>query len=275
VKTPTLQPKPDPKVDPDRIVLIGEADEPRPNLLIVLGALALVAAMAVGGGIVYAWGQGQIHDRDQRVHDARVETQNAQNAADGAFASVTRLQSDVTDLQSTIEQQGKNQDIQQGQINDAQGRVAAAEARLADEQGRLRAVTGPKVSNTRHIAFLLAAGTEQSPPMIVIDLGRWYSGDAARQAAVADGALTTGEHLFHGRYLRNTEHDWRILPVTTGALFTIRHYNGATTPTSVSFTTMASILNGAGFDRIAHNPFWVQVEHHSIVSGHEQRYRAP
>jgi hypothetical protein len=275
VKTPTLRPTPDPNVDPDRIVLIGEAEEPRPNLLIVLGVLALVAAMALGGGIVYAWQQGQIHDRDQLVHDARVETQNAQNAADGAFASVAQLQSQVTNLESIIEQQGKNQDIQQGQINDAQGRVAAAEARLGEVKDHLRSVTGPTVSNGRHIAFLLAAGPVQSPPMMVIDLGRWFSGDAARQAAVADGALTTGEHLFHGRYLRNTEHDWRILDVSTGALFAIRHYNGATIPTNVSFTTLASILNGAGSDRIAHNPFWVQVEHHAIVSGHEQRYRAP
>jgi hypothetical protein len=267
VKTPTLQPK----VDADRIVMIADAEEPRPNLFIVMAVLALVAAMALGGWIVYAWQQGQ----HQVVHTARVEAQTAQNAADGALASVTQLQSQVTSLQSIIEQQGKNQDIQQGQINDAQGRVAAAQERLNEVKDRLRAVIGPKVPNGRHIAFLLAAGTAQSPPMMVIDLGRWFSGDAARQAAVADGALTSGEHLFHRRYLRNTEHDWRIVPVGTGALFTIRHYSGATVPTNVSFTTLASILNGPGSDRIAHNPFWVQVEGHTIVSGHEQRYRAP
>ncbi len=271
MKTPTLEPR----LDPDRIVMIADAEEPRPRLLIVLAALALAAAMLLGGGIVYAWQQGQLQDRDQVVHAARVEAQSAQNAADGAFASVTRLRSQVTSLQSIIEQQGKNQDIQQGQINDAQGRVAAAQERMNEVKDRLRAVIGPKVPNGRHIAFLLAAGTTQSPPMMAIDLGRWFSGDAARQAAVADGALTFGKHLFHRRYLRNTEHDWRIVPVGTGALFTIRHYYGATVPTNVSFTTLASILNGSGSDRIAHNPFWVQVEGHTIVSGHEQRYRAP
>ena len=114
--------------------------------------------------------------------------------------------------------------------------------------------------------------------MMVVDLGRWFTRSAARQAAIADGALTTGEHLFQKRYLRNTEHDWRILEVATGALFTIRHYGGATVPTNVSFTTLAPILNGStpGYERIARNPFWIQVEHHHLItSGHEQRYRAP
>ena len=44
----------------------------------------------------------------------------------------------------------------------------------------------------------------------------------------------------------------------------------------MSFTTLASILNGRPDpQRIAHNPFWVEVQGHTIVSGHEQRYRAP
>jgi hypothetical protein len=273
VRTPTLQSK----VDPDRILLIPDAEEPRPRLLIVLMALALVAATALGGGIVYAWQQGDLRDRDQVVQTARVDAATAQNAAASALVRIEGLRSEIANLESNLRAQTKQHDIQAGQISDAKGRVERTEARLDEMRNDLEAVTGPKVSNGRHMAYLLAAGTAQSPPMIVIDMGRWYTGDAARRAAVADGALTTGEHLFQGRYLRNTDHRWRILPVATGALFTIRHYVGAVVPTNVSFTTLASILNGstAGSERIAHNPFWVQVQHHQITTGHEQRYRAP
>ena len=273
MKTPTLRPA---KVDPDRLVLIPPAEEPNNRLLIILSAMALVAATALGGGIVYAWQQGVVHDRDQAVHDAQVEAAQARHDADGAFATIASLQSQITSLQSDLERQRAQGDIQQGQISDAQARAERSQATVAELKDQLQAVTGPPVSNGKHIAYLLAAGTEQSPPMIVIDLGRWYTGDRARAAATTDGALGAGQHLFHGRYLRNTDHDWRILEVATGALFTIRHYNGATVPTNVSFTTLAPILNGSGSQRIAHNPFWVQVEHHHlVVSGHEQRYRAP
>ena len=275
MQTPTHPPTLRPKADPDRIVLIAEAEEPRTRLLVVMAVLALITAMALGGGIVYAWQQGEVHDLNRMVHTARVDAQTARDATDGAFARVGSLQSQVVSLQALLDEQRAHGDIQQGEITDAQARVASARARLDEVKDRLRAVMGPKVPNGRHIAFLLAAGTEQSPPMMAIDLGRWYTGDAARRAAIADGTLTVGEHLFHRRYLRNTGHDWRIVPVGTGALFTIRHYNGATVPTNVSFTTLASILNGGGSQRIANNPFWVQVEGHAVTSGHEQRYRAP
>jgi hypothetical protein len=142
-------------------------------------------------------------------------------------------------------------------------------------QDRLRAITGPRVSNGRHLAYLLAAGTAQSPPLMVVDLGRWFAGKAARHAAIADGALTGGEHLFRHRYVRNTEHDWRILQVGTGALFTLGSSGGGAVPTNVTFTTLASLLSSPGSERLAHNPFWLRVEHHVIASGREQRYRAP
>jgi hypothetical protein len=271
LQTPTLEPR----TDPDRLVLIPDVEQPPNRTLFVLLALALVAAMALGGGIVYAWQQGELRERDRIVQDARVEAAEARLEADGVLARVTGLQGEITQLEDSLASLRNNQSILEGKAADAQSAIDRTVARLNEVKDDLRAVTGPKVTNGRHIAFLLTAGTSQSPPMIVVDLGRWYTGDGARQAATADGALTTGEHLFQGRYLRNTEHDWRILPVSTGALFSIRHYNGALASTNVSLTTLASILNSAGNERIAHNPFWIQVEHHQVVGGHEQRYRAP
>ena len=273
MQTPTLRPQ----TEPDRVLLIPEAEQPRTTrLFIVLLAMALVAAMALGGGLVYAWQQGQIRDADRAAHAAGVGAADARTKAAADLARAGSLQAQVTALDRQVTALQAEQSILQGKNADAAGQAQRAIDRMNQVQAHLRAVTGPPVSNGRHIAYLLSAGTAQSPPLIVLDLGRWYTGAAARRAAIADGTLSTGEHLFHGRYLRNTDHDWRILEVSTGALFTIRHYNGATVPTNVSFTTLGAILNGSGSQRIANNPFWVQVEHHHvIVSGHEQRYRAP
>jgi uncharacterized coiled-coil protein SlyX len=273
MKTPTL-----PAETPsDRIVLIPDAAGSRSRLLIALIALALVAAMLLGGGIVYAWQQGQIRDRDQLVHTARVDTATAQNQTGATLAEVTALRAHVAELESRLAAQQESLNILHGEKTEAQGRVERTQADLAAMRARLAAVTGPPVANGRHIAYIRAAATEQSPPMIVIDVGRWFAGNPAHQAAIDDGALTTGEHLFQGHYLRNTDHVWRILTVRPGALFTIHTYTGTPSATNVTLTTLASILASPSFadGRIAHDPFWIDVEGHRVASGHQQIYRAP
>ena len=242
----------------------------------MLLALALVAAMALGGGIVYAWEQGRIHDSNQAAHAAAVDAAGARDEAGAVLARVSALQAQVTALDIQLKTERANQSILEGKNADAAGQAQRALDRLGQVQARLNAITGPAVPNGRHIAYLLSADATQSPPMIVIDLGRWFTGDAARRAATADGALSGGRHLVHGRYLRNAGHDWRILPVSTSALFTIRHYSGIG-EAHVSLTTLVGILSGTGPTnvRIAHDPFWVQVRSGVIGSGREQAYRAP
>jgi uncharacterized coiled-coil protein SlyX len=273
MKTPTL-----PAETPsDRIVLIPDADGSRSRLLIALMASALVAAMLLGAGIVYAWQQAQVRDRDQLVHTARVDAATAQDQIAATLAQAATLQGHVAQLESLLASQQKNQNILQGQNTEATGRVERTQARLDDLRARLTALTGPPIANGRHIAYIRAVGGTQSPPVIMIDLGRWFAGSAAHRAALADGALTTGEHLFQGRYLRNADHDWHILRVRPGALFTISTYNGSASKSNVSLATLASIFASAssGDGRIAHDPFWIDVEGHRVSSAHQQIYRAP
>src|SRR5215210_5389502 len=111
VQTPTLEPK----VDPDRIVLIGDPEGSRPRVLLAMAILALIAAMALGGGIVYAWQQGQFHDRDRLIHSARVDAQTAHDASDGAFARVGSLQAQITNLEALLEGERAHGTIQQGE----------------------------------------------------------------------------------------------------------------------------------------------------------------
>jgi hypothetical protein len=261
----------------DRIVLIPDADGSRSRPLIAMMGLALVAAMLLGGVVVYAWQRGQIRDRDQLVHAARVDAATARTQAGATLAGVTALQSHVAELESLLAAQRKNQDILQGQNTEARDRVEATQARLDAARAHLAAVTGPPVANGRHLAYILAAGAAQPHPMIVIDVGRWFAGDAAHRAAIADGALRPGEHLFQGHYLRNTDHAWRIVPVRRVALFTIRTRTGSVSETHITFATLASILASpsAAGERIAHDPFWIDVQGHQVASGHQQLYRAP
>jgi hypothetical protein len=274
VQTPTLRPQ----TEPDHVLLIPEAEQPRTaRLLIVLLSMALVAAIALGGGLVYAWQQGHIRDADQAAHAARVDAADARTRAAADLSRAGSLQAQVTALDRQLTALQAERSILEGKNADAAGQAQRALDRMNQLQAHLRAVTGPPVSNGRHIAYLLSAGTAQSPPLIVLDIGRWYTGDAARRAAIADGTLTTSEHLFHGRYLRNTGHDWRILQVGSGALFTIRHYSGAIGETNVSLTTLAAIMASTDRSnvRIAHDPYWVQVQDGVVTSAREQEYRAP
>lgn len=278
MKTPTLPPE----AAADRIVLIPDAERPRSRPLIALMALALVAAILLGGAVVYAWHQGQILDRDRLVHAARVDAATAQNQAGETLAGVAALRAHVTDLEAILAAQQTNQKITQGQASEAraladrtQARLDDMQARLGGVQARLRAMTGPPVADGRHIAYILAAGAAQSPPRIVIDLGRWFTGDAARRAAIRDGALTTGDRLFQRRYLRNAGRQLRILPVRPGALFTIGRHDGLAGHTDVTLARLASILGNPSNARIAHDPFWIDVRREKVVAGHQQIYRAP
>jgi uncharacterized coiled-coil protein SlyX len=262
----------------DRIVLIPDADGSRSRRSLAWLGLALVAAVLLGGGIVYAWQQGQIRDRDRLVHTARVDAATAQNRVGSSLADATALRAHVAVLESRLTAQEESQNILHGQITQARSGVERTQARLADMRARLSAMTGPPVANGLHIAYIRAAGTDQSPPMIVVDLGRWFAGEAAHRAAIADGALTAGEHLSRGRYLRNTDHVWRILPVRRGALFTIHEYTEASGGSrSVTFDALASILVSPAFAnaRIAHDPFLIDVKGHRVASARQQVYRAP
>lgn len=285
MKTPTLPAE----AAADRIVLIPDADRSRSRPLIALLALTLVAAMLLGGGVVYTWQQGRLRDRDQIVQAARVEAATAQARAGTTLAEQTALQAHVAELEAVVGALQKEQNIIRGQatqaegrvertqarLDDAQARLDDAQARLDEVQARLGAMTGPPVANGRHIAYILAAGAAQSPPRMVIDLGRWFTGDAARRAAIRDGALTTGEHLFQRRYLRNTDRLLWILPVRPGALFTIGRHDGAARQTDVTFARLASILASPSNGRIAHDPFWIDVRGQKVTSGLQQIYRAP
>jgi hypothetical protein len=265
------------KAETDRVVVIPEVGGPRPSVPMVVTVIAVVVAMLIGGTLVYLWEQGRIHDRDALVQEKQVAAATAGVDRSAALAVNAQLQVEIGDLQQQVQDAKNQSNIFQGQSTSAERQLEHAKATLATVKSELAAVTGPKLSNGDHIGYVLAAGSAEVPTTIVIDPGRWFTGTQAQKAAIADGAIVAGEHVKHGRYLRNTEGSWSIMQVAPGALFTVHHYNGTTSSISVSLSTLAGILSspGSSSERTAHNPFWFTVSGGLVTGGREQPYQAP
>jgi hypothetical protein len=271
MKTPVL------KTKSERVVFIPEVGDSRPSVPMVIAVIAAVAAMLVGGTLVYFWQQGRIHDLDASVQEKQVAATTASVDRSAALAVNAQLQVEIGDLQQQVQDAKDQSNIFQGQSTSAERQLEHAKATLATVKSELAAVTGPKLSHGDHIGYVLAAGSAEVPTTIVIDPGRWFTGTQAQKAALADGAILAGEHVKHGRYLRNTEGSWSIMQVAPGALFTVHHYNGTTSSISVSLSALAGILASPGpsSERTAHNPFWVTVSGGLVTGGREQPYQAP
>src|SRR5262245_31598196 len=103
VQTPTIEPgRAEARTDPERVLLIPEAEEPRRRIFIVLGVLALIVAMALGGGIVYVWQHGQVMDAQADVHTANVAAAAARDEGSAALAQVEGLQNQIAGLEDQL-----------------------------------------------------------------------------------------------------------------------------------------------------------------------------
>jgi hypothetical protein len=265
------------KTETERVVFIPEAGKPPASVPMLIAVLAVVAAMLLSGALVYFWEQGRVHDLATLLHDARSAATTARVDANAALAVNAQLQLEIADLQEQLKAARQRAKIFKGQSKSAQGQLQHTQEKLKNVKAELAATTGPTLSHGDHIGYVIAAGSAEVPTTIVIDPGRWFTGSRAQKSALADGAIVAGEHVKHGRYLRNTSGSWSIMEVAPGALFTVHHYNGTSTSLTVSLSTLNGILASpsSSDERTAHNPFWVTVSGGMVTGGREQPYQAP
>ena len=64
---------------------------------------------------------------------------------------------------------------------------------LESERARFQSFMGPAVADGTHVGKLVAVGASQVPARLIADLGRWFTGRAATQAAIADDAIRPGD----------------------------------------------------------------------------------
>jgi hypothetical protein len=74
-----------------------------------------------------------------------------------------------------------------------------------------------KSNAVEQFGFIRDVDTRANPPTLVFDQAEWLTGEAAQQAARADGAITDGEPVPNDYYMRNTTRDERVLKIAPDA----------------------------------------------------------
>lgn len=210
--------------------------------VLVLAVVVGVALGAVGEGVLAG---NELDDRETALIAAR--------------ADVDRLQERVDALTA--------------QLADADAGAARLARRLATAEAELDTWVGPALPDGRHFGSIAALGDDQTPPRVVFDLQRWFVGDEADAAAIADGAMPPGQiHIENGFYIRNGSPRWRIAevdPAATVALVTYP-YGDVDHPRVVSLDRFAEIA-AEDPTLMRWSPFWLVVRD-GVVVALEQQY---
>jgi hypothetical protein len=211
-------------------------------------AIAVVVAMIVSVAAVFA-----VRERNDTI------------------AAVTTQRNQATALNAS----------QAAQLARVRARLAAATRAAgvdkAKLQAQLNAMLGPPLSDGRYLGNLVAVGANQDPPRLVIDVEQWFTGDAATEAARADGQLPPGETTVpDGFYIRNQNPRWRTIeidPATTVAL-TVWPNGQVGAPQVMTLDRFGTLFNviggGASADALHYDPYWITVQNGNVVAIHQQ-----
>jgi hypothetical protein len=258
----------------DLIVVPDARPRRRWGLIAAIVAGALVALLAAGA-IGYSISQDQA---DERI--AVIES-NATLSQQRAAADLATVGQQV----ETLDQQvavltARNAELQASNevINASRREVRAlldqARAQADAAQANARSLAGPGVSDGTHITRVVAVGPAQVPGRLVVQIDRWFTGRAARVAAIRDGAIPPGGRLPNHRYLRKGTGTWRIVSVDPSATAVIRDGRPGIGARTVSMTEFERILrlDSRWARRIAHDPFWITVTDGTVRSMQQQPY---
>ena len=270
------QPRPStgaPRREQDLIV-IPEAKQPRRWAPLVLGAAAIVAALVVGGIAGFSIGKGEADERATEAQTALRGQAAADAQAAAALDTAQVLEARVAGLQQRIEDQRGAVKVLSASKRESRKLLDASREELAATKDQFRSVVGPAVSDGTHIGRVEAVTTSQDPARIVISMGRWFTGDAATQAAIDDGAILSGQQLRHDRYLSPGDGVWRVLRLDPGAAVTLHRWRGPGGVRTVSIQEFEHILSmtTAWAERATHDPYWFDVSNGVVTSLRQQRY---
>ena len=256
------------------LIVIPEATMPRRWTPFVLGAAAIVAALVVGGIAGYSIGRSEADDRAAEARTALQGQAAADAQAAASLDTVQVLEARVAGLQHQIDDQRGAVKVLSASKRESRKLLEQSRDELAATKDQLRSVTGPAVSEGTHIGRVMAVNTTQDPARIVIFLGRWFTGDAATQAAIDDGAISPGQHLRHDHYLSPGDGVWRIMRVDPAATVTIhrrRGHNGARTVSIQEFRHILT-MSTAWAERATNDPYWFDVSNSTVTALRQQRY---
>ncbi|HEV8563720.1 MAG TPA: hypothetical protein VGR41_02280 [Actinomycetota bacterium] len=259
----------------DRVVVLPDA-APKRRWPVIAGVLLLAGWTAAIAGIgVYLWQRGEVRDRDAIITRTQSTNDDLTVRLAGVDGQIADLQTEIDSTKAKLESAQNGLDVAQGTNIEGQNQAGILQAQLDGLKGRLRTTIGPRLHHGMHIGYIVAVNAAES--RVVLDIGRWFTGRAARQAAIADGAIHPSGHLPDRRYLRNPDHSWRVVHVRSLTHVTLRHYQGADGPTVVTISTLASIFDSGrpADETVRLDPFWVMVDDGKVIEITEQQYTAP
>ena len=109
---------------------------------------------------------------------------------------------------------------------------------------------------------------------LVFDLAQFFTGDAANQAARADGKIGPGETIDNDFYIRNVNPKLRTVPISPTVKISIIQWTNCCEHTiSPSLATFAHAFPGPGPTDDFHGPntsYWLTVTNGQIVKIEEQ-----
>jgi hypothetical protein len=267
-------PPKDPSTGERDLIVIPEARAPLPGWVVLVIAGAAAVGLVVGAVTTFTTLRNHLDARDAAIVVATDRAVAAEADAHEAAVQIGVLESRVADLRTVLDRSRARTVVVGASRVELRRQLARARRDLDRARAQIAATAETPTGDGRYIAKIEAVGSTQDPPVIVLDLGRWFTGQRARQAAIADGALDPGDVLPHGRYLRNARPSWRTVPLDPTALVTVRgwHRRAGVSLISVEELQQAMRSTRSWAERIQHDPFWVTVEGGRVTALREQRY---
>lgn len=253
------------------LIVIPEATQPRRwglIAVIVAGVLSLVLIIALA---VYATDQRQRgNELDAQLTTATDDTRSLLDAAAASRAQILSLEERLFGLQGDLQRSRQGNSVLVASKQEIKAQLQDVRAELEAERARFQSYMGSPLGDGTHVGRLVAVGADQSPARITTDVGRWFTGNAATQAAIEDGVIAAGDT--RSRYFRNDDAAWRTLPVDLFATVTLLRWNGGTYEITFAELQRLSRSDSARAMRIRQDPFSMTVVNGRVTSLRELRY---
>jgi len=256
------------------LIVVPDARPPRRWGLIAVVVAAILVALLVGGAIGYSMRQGDVRDLQAQLAGSASQQQVAVTDVGAALQRVDALERRIEDLRANMEVQRRAVGVLRGSNHEKRRQVTQARKDLEAAQAELRATTGPPLSDGTSAVKVVAVGASQSPSRIVLDLGRWFTGAAAHDAAAADGLVAHTDRANHPRYFRNREATWRIMPLAPSATATFWRRGSRLGPSTIAIADFQQLVrSGAPWAvRVSNDPFSATVQNGTVTGLRQLRY---
>jgi len=217
----------------------------------------VIFAMLVGATGGYAWQHRLVTDRDARIGALQRDVTRLGGQLTLQEGKVAVAQQTVLNQQELMRGLQTRNAALRTQYQIAVGNGQAAQQALAQSQAQLlaanetvRTMVGPPLADGSYVGYLIAVGSQQSPPRLVID-----------RAKMVPGQGLVNEHLA-----------WRTVGVSPAAsvvVLSLQPYH----PQTISLDRFAHLfVNPAPWaDRVTHAPFRIIVSGGIVTSIREFR----